>query len=152
MDDIKHILVVSRMTKVDRKAFQYGVSLARATGAGLSLLSLVPGFFGDESRKTFSQSRELDYHPGLTSLKRRLDDLVELERSRGLRVKKLTKEGPPAEVIVKTAVEELIDLLILPAHEEGKMEHYLFCRGTDDIIKKLPCSILLVQEDVRSNT
>ena len=39
-----------------------------------------------------------------------------------------------------------IDLVILPAHEEGRLEHFLYGRGIDSLIRRMPCSILLVRE------
>jgi nucleotide-binding universal stress UspA family protein len=149
VEDISRILVVSRMTKVDRKAFHYGVSLARAVGAELLLLYIVRDLSGTGKREATVSSLDANSRREITRAHKGLHDLVTLERSRGLGVKELVKEGTPADVIVKTVVEERIDLLIMPAHEEGKIEHYLFCRGTNDIVKKLPCSILLIQEDAR---
>jgi nucleotide-binding universal stress UspA family protein len=41
MDDIRHILVVSRMTAYCKKAVRYGVSLARKYHAALSVIHVM---------------------------------------------------------------------------------------------------------------
>lgn len=48
-------------------------------------------------------------------------------------------------MIRKVVVEENIDLLLMPAHEESRLEHFLFGRINDALIRRLPCSILLVK-------
>lgn len=38
-------------------------------------------------------------------------------------------------------------LLIMLAHEEGRIEHFLFGRDNEDLIRKMPCSIMLVKKE-----
>ena len=56
-------------------------------------------------------------------------------RRRGLDIKEIIKEGDPAEVILSTVKEEKIDLIIMLAHEEGHLEHFLFGRANEAIIQ-----------------
>ena len=49
--------------------------------------------------------------------------------------------------IVKTIAEEKIDLLVMLAHQEGHVEHFLFGRSTEELVRKMPCSILLVKKE-----
>ena len=58
------------------------------------------------------------------------------------RAEELIREGNPATEIFQ--VVKHIDLIILLAHEEGHVEHFLFGRSNDEIIRKMPCSILLM--------
>jgi len=57
------------------------------------------------------------------------------------------KEVDPSDEIIKMVKEENIDLLIILAHEEGHMEHLLFGRENEDLIRKMPCSIMLVKKE-----
>jgi nucleotide-binding universal stress UspA family protein len=43
--------------------------------------------------------------------------------------------------------EEKIDLIVMLAHEEGRIEHALFGGENDAIIRRMPCSILLVKKE-----
>jgi len=62
----------------------------------------------------------------------------------------LTKKGEPAEEILKVVKEENIDLIIMLAHKEGHLEHFLFGRSNDEIFRKMPCSILLLKKEPES--
>jgi nucleotide-binding universal stress UspA family protein len=56
------------------------------------------------------------------------------------------KDGLPADEIKKVVEEEKIDLIVMLAHEEGRLEHFLFGRTNDAILRQLPASILLVKK------
>jgi len=62
-------------------------------------------------------------------------------------IKELIREGEPTEVILSVVKEENIDLIIMLSHEEGRMEHFLFGRSNEEIIRKMPCSIFLVKKE-----
>ena len=48
--------------------------------------------------------------------------------------------------ILKIVQEKKIDLVLLRAHEEGHIEHFLVGSCNDEIIRKMPCSIFLVKK------
>ena len=73
--------------------------------------------------------------------------MIEAEKTKGLDVKTLMKEGNPFDEIIKMVKEKNIDLLIMLAHEEGHLEHFLFGRDNEDLIRKMPCSIILVKKE-----
>lgn len=58
----------------------------------------------------------------------------------------LTSDRDPLEEIVKVVKEEKIDLIVVSAHEEGRIEHALFGGENDAILRKMPCSIMLVKK------
>jgi nucleotide-binding universal stress UspA family protein len=89
---------------------------------------------------------EEEYRKELDRIKAELEDIINAERKKGMTIREFIEEGEPKEEILKVIRNENIDLVILLAHEEGRMEHFLYGRGTDSIIRKMPCSILLVQE------
>jgi universal stress protein A len=149
MDDIKRILVASRMTKFDRKAVHYGVSLAKMYGAELYLIHVLHDPFGIEGWNLPMPSLEADYQKEIQKAKKGLDEMVTRERAQGLGVKELVREGDPTDVILKTVREEHIDLLIMMAHEEGKIEHFLWGRSNNEIIRNMPCSVLLIKKEVK---
>ena len=53
-----------------------------------------------------------------------------------------TDKHEPVKEIIRTVREEKIDLIVLLAQEEGRLEHILFGGQNDELIRKLPCSIL----------
>jgi len=147
MSEIKRILVVSRDTKYCQKAVRYGISLSQKYGAELYVAHVVhePLIFGgwnlpfpsleDEYRKTLKDARE------------ELHEIIKSEKNMGIPIKELVKEGKPTDEILKIVREEKIDLIVMLAHEEGHLEHFLFGRSNEDIIRQMPCSILMVKKE-----
>jgi universal stress protein A len=149
MGDVKKILVASRMTKYDRKALRTGIELAKLYGAELYVMHVLHDPFGVEGWNLPLPSLEEDYKRELEKAKKGLDDMVKQEKAAGFGIKELVKEGEPTETILKTIREEHIDLLIMLAHEEGKLEHFLWGRTNNEILRTMPCSILLIKKELK---
>ena len=150
MHNIKHILVISRMIPYSRNAIRYGVSLAQKYNSKLSVLHLIsnsadvmainaPGLFLEEEYKTYLNSKQ--------EVKERLDKVIKHEIQNGFPIKEQISDGDPTKEVVRVVSEENIDLIVMLAHEEGHIEHALFGGENDDIICKMPCSILLVKKE-----
>jgi nucleotide-binding universal stress UspA family protein len=147
MEDVKRIMVVSRDTKYCRKAVKYGVALSRTYGAELYVIHVVhdPFIFGGWNLPM--PSLEEEYQKVLNEARKELHSVIDSEKKKGMTIKELIKEGDPTEVLLKAVKEEGIDLLIMLAHEEGHLEHFLFGRSNEDIVRKMPCSVLLVKKE-----
>jgi universal stress protein A len=141
MENIKRILVVSRDTKYCRTAVHYGFALSRKFGAKLYVLHVMEDSIGLEG---FSVG---EYEKNILKTRKALTATIAAENDKGLNVKELVKEGKPATEIFQVVKEEQIDLIILLAHEEGHLEHFFFGRSNDEIIRKMPCSILMVKKE-----
>jgi len=147
MKEMERILVVSRSTKDCRKAVHYGVSLSRKYGAALYVMHVMhdPLIFGGWNLPF--PSLEEEYRKMLKEAKEELTAIIKKEQSDGLDIKELIKEGKPAEMVLSAVKEENIDLIIMLAHEEGRLEQILFGQSSKEIIRALPCSILLVKNE-----
>jgi len=150
MEDIKRILVVSRSTIDCRKAVHYGVSLSWKYTAELYVMHVVhdPLIFGKWNLPF--PSIEEEYRNMLKKAKSELNEIITKEKSKGLTIKELIKEGKPSEVVLNAVKEENIDLIIMITHEEGLLEHFIFGRSNKEIVRALPCSILLVKKEPRA--
>jgi nucleotide-binding universal stress UspA family protein len=135
MEDIKRILVVSRSTIDCRKAVHYGVSLSRKYGAELYVMHVVhdPSIFGEWNLPF--PSIEEEYRNMLKKAKAELNEIIKKEKDNGVTIKELIKEG------------KNIDLIIMITHEEGQLEHFIFGRSNKEIVRAMPCSILLVKRE-----
>ena len=147
MEDVKRILVVSRDTKYCRKAVQYGVSLSGKYGAELYVIHVVHNPFSNEGWNLPVPSLSKEYKKFLLEMRKELAAIIDSEREKGVKVKQLVKEGDPETEIFQVVRDENIDLIIMLAHEEGRLEHFLFGRSNEEIIRKLPCSVLLVKKE-----
>jgi universal stress protein A len=145
MEEIKRILVVSRMTRDCRKAVHLGVTLARQFGAELTVLHVVENPF-KKGWNLPTIAYEEEYRRELEKIESELKGIVSQEREKGMSIREVVAEGDPKDEIMKAIRNGNMDLVILLAHEEGRLEHFLYGRGTDSIIHEMPCSILLVKE------
>jgi nucleotide-binding universal stress UspA family protein len=64
-----------------------------------------------------------------------------------MEIKETIRDGEPAVEIFKAVDTDKIDLLIMAHHEEDRIEHYLFCRDYEKVIRKMPCSVMLVKTE-----
>ena len=148
MKNIKNILVISRMTPYSQKAINFAVSLARKFDAKVLVLHLIsnpvdmmavnaPGLFPDEEYKNYKNSMQ--------EAKEQLDKVIKQEIKDGFPIQELISDHRPVEEIMRVVNEEKIDLIVMRAHEEGRIEHVLFGGENDALIRKMPCSIMLVK-------
>lgn len=147
MEDVKRILVVSRDTQGCRKAVHYGFSLARQNRAKLYVMHTVHNPFSLQGWNLPIPSLVKEYKNLVHETRKELSAIINSERRKGMKVKQLVKEGDPEEEILKTVATEKIDLIVMLAHEEGHLEHFLFGRNNEEIIRKMPCSVLLVKKE-----
>jgi len=146
MKTFKNILVVSRSTKHCREAVQTGISLARQYDAHLYLLHVIHDPFNLDGWNLPVPSFHDEYVKMVADARKGFDRMVKVEIDKGLPVTVFVKDGIPVEEIKKVVEEKKIDLIIMLAHEEGRLEHFLFGRTNDAVLRKLPASILLVKK------
>lgn len=147
MNEKTNVLVICRDTKYSREAVHCGVSLARKYGTNLTVLHVVHDPFGMEGWNLPFLSVEEEYKRVLEEAKIDLHEMIAAEKAKGLQIQELVREGEPSREILKVIREEKIDLLVMLGHEEGRLEHFLFGRSTEDLIRRMPCSILLVKKE-----
>lgn len=151
MENIRHILVISRMTPYCREAIHCGVSLARKLDAKLNVLHFVSNPVDmkvvNAPTLLFPAEEYKNYQNIQREAKEELDKAIKQETKDGFPIKELISDRDPVEEIVRVVGEEKIDLLVMLAHEEGRIEHALFGGDNDAIIRRMPCSILLVKKE-----
>ena len=147
MKIFKNILVVSRSTKYCRDAVQTGISLAHQYGANLYLLHVIHDPFNLDGWNLPVYNFHDEYEKMAGKARKVLDHMIKIEKDKGLPVTVWVKDGPPAEEIKKVVEKEKIDLIVMLAHHEGRLEHFLFGRTNDAVLRDLPASILLVKKD-----
>jgi universal stress protein A len=150
MHTIKRILVVSRMTRYCAGAVHYGIAMSRQLGAKLYIVHVMENPFKcgkgwNLSAPTLGLANE--YEKMLQKTKEDLDAVINVERLNGNHITELIRTGDAGQVIMQIADEEVIDLIIMSAHEEGRLEHFLFNYSNEKIIRRMPCSILLVKTE-----
>jgi nucleotide-binding universal stress UspA family protein len=144
MNDVERILVVSRSTKECQKALHYGLSLAKQFNSKLFVLHVLDDPFSVEGWNLPLPSLKEEYENLVKKARREIDRIIKSEQAEGLEITEWIREGKPAEEVIAAVKEEKINLVIMAAHEEGRFEHFLFGRTVEELTRKMPCSILLV--------
>jgi len=143
MEDIRRILAVSWMTQYCQKTVHYAVSLAAKYGAELSVIHVIDTLWS-QGWNLPTMSQEESRKKEMERIQSELDNIIGKEKKGDVKIKKIIKEGDPVEEIMKVIEEEKIDLVILRAHEESRIERFLVGGSNDAIIRKMPCSVFLV--------
>lgn len=147
MDFIRHILVVSWLTKHCNKTIQFGISLSRKYEAELFVIHVMDTTWF-KGWSVPMMSIEQEHKRDMEMRKAELHEIISLEKKKGMAIKEFVKEGIPSEVILKLIKEEAIDLLILRSYEESRLERMLVGGSNDEIIRAMPCSIFLVKQEI----
>jgi universal stress protein A len=150
MAKIKHILIVTRSTHYCKAAVDYGLSLAKENQAKATVIHSIYNPFhlkGINMALTSLPMLEDEYTRMQEEARNDLDRMIEKEKSEGLEVEVVIGHGEPDEDILNMVRERGIDLLVLRAHEEGVVEHLIYGRENEKLIRKMPCSILLVKDE-----
>jgi universal stress protein A len=145
MEAFKNILVVSRSTQHCIKVLRKGISLARKYNARLHILHIIHDPFNLNGWNLPAPSFEEEYQKMAERARRELDRMVRAEKAEGLTVDEWVKNGNPADEIKNMVESEHIDLILMLAHQEGRLEHFLFGRTNDEIIRSLPATLMLVK-------
>ena len=143
----KKVLVVCRLTGQCGPVVKAAADQAKRLGAELYVLHVIHDPFGVEGWNLPIPSLEQDFRLLMDKTKKDLDDLIAGEKRQGLIAQAVIREGKPVEEIEKVIREEKIDLLVLQAHEESRIEHFLFGRDNEELLRRMPCSILLVKRE-----
>jgi len=146
VEDIRRILAVSWMTQYCQRTVHYAVSLAAKYNTELFVIHVVDTLWS-QGWNLPTMSQEESRAKEMERIQSELDNIIGKEKKGDVKIKKIIKEGDPVEEIMKVIEEEKIDLVILRAHEEGRIERFLVGGSNDAIIRKMPCSVFLVKKE-----
>lgn len=152
MNEFKNLLVVSRSTKHCRAAVHIGISLARLYNAKLHVLHMVHDPFNLDGWNLPMPSVQKEFLNLMSKYRKQLHKIVSEEKGQGIiDITESVLEGDLVEEIVKTVKSKNIDLLIMLGHSESRIEHFLFGHTNDALLRKMPCSILVVKQEPGKN-
>lgn len=145
METFNNILVVSRSTHHCIKVLRKGISLARKYGARLHILHIIHDPFNLDGWNLPVPSFNEEYKKMVARARKELDAMVQAEKAEGLAVDEWIKNGDPVAEIQNVVESEHIDLILMLAHKQGRLEHFLFGQTNDAIIRRLPATLMLVK-------
>ena len=150
MEDVERIMVLSRSTRHCRKTIRHGISLSRNYNASLVILHIIHDPFNLEGWNIplpFIKDLQLENQKLHERAEADLQALLDEAGSPDVPSEIQIRDGKPNEVLFDSLDKEKIDLLLVPAHHEWHFEHLLFSRSNDEILRRLPCSVMFVKEE-----
>ncbi len=151
MSNLNRILVVSLSTQHCLKAVQWGISLARNYDAKLYIIHIIHNPFGLEGWNLPIPSMttlQEEFGTMTRKAKEALDQYIEAEDTTGLDIEEAVIDGDPKDEISKFIDKEQIDLLVMAAHEQDHIEHFISGREIHNLVRKMPCSLFLVRREL----
>ncbi len=145
MQTFNNILVASRSTQHCIKVLRTGVALARKFGAHLHVLHIIHDPFNLDGWNLPVPFLDDEYKSMVAKARVELDRLVQAEKAEGLVVNEWVSDGDPVDAIQEAVESKKIDLILMLAHGEGRLEHFLFGKTNDAIIRRLPATLMLVK-------
>jgi nucleotide-binding universal stress UspA family protein len=145
METFNNILVVSRSTQHCIKVLRAGISLARKYGARLHVLHIIHDPFNLDGWNLPVPSFENEYKKMVAKAQQELERMVAAEKAEGLVIDEWVRNGNPADEIQNVVESENVDLILMLAHREGRLEHFLFGKTNEEIIRRLPATLMLVK-------
>ena len=145
METFNNILVVSRSTQHCIKVLRTGIALARQFDASLHVLHIIHDPFSVNGWNLPVPSLDTEYKAMVTRARGELDKLIRKEKAEGLVINEWVKDGNPVDAIQQAVESQNVDLILMLAHQEGRLEHFLFGKTNDAIIRKLPATLMLVR-------
>ena len=145
METFNNILVVSRSTKNCVKVLRTGVALARKFESKLHVLHIIHDPFNVNGWNLPVPSLDEEYKAMVAKARKELDRIIRIEKAEGMVINEWVKDGDPVEAISQAVEKEGVDLILMLAHREGRLEHFLFGKTNEAIIRRLPASLMLVR-------
>ncbi len=143
MKAFRHILLATDFSGASAPAWKRGLALARATGARLLVVHVVPSLAQAQAVRWAYQEMEAEIR---ADAQKRLTALVARARKAGVRARGLLLSGTPAhEAIGRAARGQKADLIVVGTHGRTGMAGALIGSVAARIVATAPCPVLTVR-------
>ena len=136
---VDHILVPLDGSELSEKALNLGKDLARATGARMSIVTVVLRYGksvpGQQELESESRKQIGDY----------LDPIRDQLTAEGLQAVSSVEFGNPADAIADFAKREGVDLIITSTHGVGRSAKYALGSTALKVLQIAPCPVTMLQ-------
>lgn len=145
--NVQNILCPVDFSETSKRALTNAITMARRFKAELTILSVCElqastWFTSEKDRGEENENRRAQH-------KIRFDRFMEAFNLQDLNWTKEIREGIPAEEILITISEKLVDLLIIGASGRTGLSHLIMGSVTEKVVREVPCSFLTLKlEDV----
>ncbi len=147
MKDIRKVMVVCDPASACGGLLHTAAALLRETGAELFVLAVIYNPFGVMGLSFPRPSLRKDYEALMEKTRKDLQALIRSEHSPGSMMHQLIREGKPVDEILAAVHEYKIDLLIVPAQHQTRLESLLSGGYNKTLLRKMPCSVMFIKNE-----
>lgn len=144
---LRHLLVATDFSTASEHAIERAMLLARAQGAAVTLLHVVPASLWEDARGLLAGVLDVASPEALllqqaTRLQRRADELAD---ATGLQVTQQVRYGRPAAELAAAAATLQADLLVVGAHGAHPIREVTVGTTAQKLLRISPCPVLVVK-------
>lgn len=150
METVRRVLVICGITGDCSDIVHYAAVAARNMRAELFILSVIYDPFGVKGMSLPRPSLQKDFDALVHNIRNNMQEIVNREKQRGIAIQAIIREGKPEKVITGLIREKYIDLLVLPAHRQTRLEHILSGGYNKTLLRKMPCSVLFFKSEPKA--
>ena len=145
--NVQHILCPVDFSATSKRALKNAITMAHRFKAELTILSVCE--LQGSLWFTVEEDRALENDSRCAGHKNKFEKFLEGFNLAGLKWKKETRKGKPAEEILSAISEKMIDLLVMGTSGKTGLNRLIIGSVTEKVIREVPCSFLtLKSEDI----
>jgi nucleotide-binding universal stress UspA family protein len=140
--DIKRILVPTDFSETAKHALSYGVSFGKEYEAEVLLLHVVETLAVGYASDLFPVPMAEVFDEISSYAKAEIGKLAAEIKGDGIAVREMVVQGKPSAEIVRIALEEHVDIIVVGTHGKGMLDQALFGSTAERVIRRAPCPVL----------
>ena len=138
----RKILIPLDFSDDSRRALEYGLALAGANGADVTLLTVIEDSFPYPELFAWDHPNEEFYRSMRERALTHMEQL--LGGSDGTKVERVVVRGRPKQEIVAVAADLHADLIVLARHGSSGIRHAFMGSTAEGVLRHAPCPVLIL--------
>jgi nucleotide-binding universal stress UspA family protein len=140
----KKLLIPLDFSDDSRRALDYGLAVAAATGASVALLTVVEDAFPYPELFAWDHPNEEFYKSMRERALHHMEELLQGETVPGASVERLVVRGRPKREIVAVAADLGVDLIVLARHGSSGIRHAFMGSTAESVLRHAACPVLVL--------
>ncbi len=143
------ILLPTDGSKYAEKAAEHAIWIAGQSGADVIALNVVDtsslvGLPAEDLTVRVTEILKEEAKKSLDIIEEMMSELIKTQDLKNIKLIKESKEGSPADVILKTVEKEGIDLIVMGTSGKHGLDRFLLGSVTEKVVRSAKCPVLAV--------
>ena len=145
----KRIIVPVDFSDCSRKALKSAIAIAKAHKSNLIILHVFEESFVEPYVRAANSEEEAEEIIEKIELvnETKYDEFLKENDFSGIKYNKLLKKGIPETEIVKIAMDQQADLIVMGTHGRSGIKHILIGSTSEEVVRTVHCDIIVVKPE-----